>query len=222
MAITTLLKKVLSYPWDKTNSGLIKTWVDAINTKVNAIVEAESGFLTADAAGRGIMANDYLDADTVARVVDAKAITAASIADATITVTQLANNAVETAKIKDANVTTAKITDANVTAAKLAAVLCSAPSTRSGAGAIPITAPTCLFTSTGATQALTIADGTFAGQKLRINHAVDGGSGVITQTTGAKLTAGVTTITFTNVREYIDLEWTGALWAITGGTATVA
>lgn len=219
MSITTIAKKVLSYPWDKSNAGLLKTWIDAvtttinsITTTINSIVVGSAGFLTADEAGRAIMADDYLDATTVARVVDAKAIDTGSIADGAIEALQLNADAV----------TTAKILNANVTAAKLAAVLCSAPSARNGAGAVPITAPTCLFTSTGAAQELTVADGGYNGQKLRIVHSVDGGSGVITQTTGAKLTDGVTTITFTSVREYIDLEWTGTLWEITGGTATVA
>lgn len=108
---------------NKSARARIKILLDAIVDKVDAIVEEEAGFLTADVDGRAVIADDYFDAATVARVVDAKAITAASIADATITVTQLANNAVETAKIKDANVTQAKIAPAalDATVVKVAA-----------------------------------------------------------------------------------------------------
>jgi len=133
MSITAPAKKVLSYPWDKSNSTIEKAWVDDVTAKCNAIVAAEAGFLTADEAGRGIMADDYLDATTVARVVDAKAITAASIADATITVTQLANNAVETAIIKNANVTQAKIAPS-----ALDATVVKVGATANTLGAIPV------------------------------------------------------------------------------------
>lgn len=90
-------------------------------------------------------------------------------------------------------------------------------SARSGAGAIAITAMTCYFTSTGAGNALTIADGA-TGQRLRIVHTVKGssGTGVVTQTSGAKLSAGVSTITLTNRFDWVDLQWTGTLWEITG------
>jgi hypothetical protein len=173
-----------------------------------------AGVISADAAGRALFADDILDAATVARIVDAKAIDTGSIADGAIEALQLNADAV----------TTAKILNANVTAAKLAAVLCSAPTTLSGAGAIPITAPTCLFTSTGAAQALTVADGTYAGQRLTIVHVVDGGSGVITQTTGAKLSAPIATITIPAAYDTVTLEWSGALWnpvAWSGTTAIV-
>jgi hypothetical protein len=148
----------------------------------------------------------------IAAKVDAKAIDTGSIAD----------SAIEALQINADAVTTVKILDANVTAAKLAAVLCSAPTTRSGAGAIAITAPTCLVTTTGAGQALTIADGTYAGQRLTLVHVVDGGTGVITQTTGAKLTAAIATITLTDAYDTVTLEWSGALWnpvAWSGATA---
>jgi hypothetical protein len=75
------------------------------------------------------------------------------------------------------------------------------PQLLSGAGAIDPNYKTCLFTSTGASQALTLRNGKVIGQRIRIVHAVDGGSGVLTD--GAALNLGpgtITTITLTNAR----------------------
>lgn len=77
--------------------------------------------------------------------------------------------------------------------------------TLSGAGAVDPNAPVTLFTSTGAAQALTLADGSRAGQRKRIYHSVDGGSGVLTP---AHLADGTShTITFTAVGDWVDLCW---------------
>jgi hypothetical protein len=133
MAITTLLKKVLSYPWDKTNATLEKTWVDAVTAQCNAIVAGEAGFMTADEAGRAIIVDDYFDAATVARVVDAKAIDTGSIADGAIEALQIASDAVTTAKILDANVTQAKIAPST-----LDATVVKVGATATGLGAIPV------------------------------------------------------------------------------------
>jgi hypothetical protein len=95
----------------------------------------------------------------------------------------------------------------------------------SGAGAVAITAPTCLFTSTGAGNALTVPDGTYIGQQVNIVHIVKGssGTGVITQTTGAKLTAGISTITLSTVYASVTLEWSGTLWnVVTNAGCTIA
>lgn len=89
------------------------------------------------------------------------------------------------------------------------------PQLLSGAGAIDITKKTTLFTSTGGAQALTLADGKIVGFRKRIVHAVDGGSGVLTD--GAALNLGpgtITAITLTNVREWVELEWDGTNWNI--------
>lgn len=201
-----------------------------------ATAHLAAGILAADVPGRAKMATGYfteakatdafaaaaitgallkadtLDLATVARVVDAKAIDTASIADSAIEALQLNADAV----------TTVKILDANVTAAKLAAVLCGAPTTRSGPGAVPITAPTCLVTSTGTGDALTIADGAHTGQRLTLVHVVDGGTAVITQTTGAKLTAAIATITLTAAYDTLTLEWSGALWNPVGWSGSTA
>ena len=78
----------------------------------------------------------------------------------------------------------------------------------SGAGAINITTHYTAFTSTGAGNALTLADGTMRGQLKFICHVVDGGSGVLTPTN----LAGGTTITFTTVGESALLEFNGTDW----------
>lgn len=84
-------------------------------------------------------------------------------------------------------------------------------STRSGAGAVPITAPTCLLTTTGA-NALTLANGT-VGQRLRIIMVVDGGDGTLTPTTKT----GYSTITFNDASDSVDLEYCATVgWIIVG------
>jgi hypothetical protein len=60
-----------------------------------------------------------------------------------------------------------------------------------------------------------MVDGTFTGQTIDIVHVADGGTGVITQTTGAKLRANITSITFTDPGDFCRLVWTGTLWTPT-------
>ena len=81
----------------------------------------------------------------------------------------------------------------------------------SGAGAVDITNAFTSLTTTGAAQALTLADGT-AGQLKIITHVVDGGSAVLTPTTKI----GFSTITFTAVGDSAMLIYTAAGWAIVG------
>lgn len=87
----------------------------------------------------------------------------------------------------------------------------------SGAGAVNITAYLTKYTSTGGAQALTIAAGSQIGQRKKVSHVVDGGSGVLTGTF-----VGGTNITFTTVGEFADLIWTGTAWGVLelGNTAT--
>jgi hypothetical protein len=213
MSIATVVKKRIRYPHNGANAAAIKTCLDAIVTKVNAITTAAAGFLTADTDGRAVIETLYFDAATVADKFDAGCFAA----NATI-------RALFAAGLIDLATATSIIANNAIIPAKLAAVLCSAPTTRSGAGAVAITAPTCLFTSTGGAQALTIADGAYTGQRLTIVHIVDGGSGVITQTTGAKLAAAIATITLAAAYDTLTLEWSGALWnpiAWSGTTAIV-
>ena len=87
----------------------------------------------------------------------------------------------------------------------------------SGAGAVDVTNAFTALTTTGAAQALTLANGT-AGEVKIITHVVDGGSAVLTPTTAL----GFTTITFTNVGESAVLVYTAAGWAIVALNGAVA
>jgi hypothetical protein len=73
--------------------------------------------------------------------------------------------------------------------------------TRSGAGAVPVTAGTVRLTTTG-TDALTLANGT-NGQLLTIIMVVDGGEGTLTPTTKT----GYNTIAFNDVGDTIVLQY---------------
>ena len=94
----------------------------------------------------------------------------------------------------------------NVTGDVIAAV-----QSLSGAGAVNITDMMTSLTTTGASQALTLANGT-AGQIKIITHTVDGGSAILTPTTKI----GFSTVTFTAVGDSVSLIYSSAGWAITG------
>ena len=81
----------------------------------------------------------------------------------------------------------------------------------SGAGAVDITNAFTALTTTGAAQALTLANGS-AGQVKTIVHVVDGGSAVLTPTTPL----GFANITFTAAGDSATLIYTAAGWAIIG------
>jgi hypothetical protein len=87
----------------------------------------------------------------------------------------------------------------------------------SGAGAVNVTDMLTSLTTTGAAQALTLANGT-VGQIKIISHVVDGGSAVLTPTTKI----GFTTITFTNVGDSAMLIYTVAGWDIIALNGAVA
>jgi hypothetical protein len=87
----------------------------------------------------------------------------------------------------------------------------------SGAGAVDITNAFTSLTTTGAAQALTLANGDVGEVKI-ITHTVDGGSAVLTPTTKI----GFTTITFTGVGESAMLVYTSAGWAIVALNGAVA
>ena len=87
----------------------------------------------------------------------------------------------------------------------------------SGAGAVDVTNAFTALTTTGAAQALTLANGTVGEIKI-ITHVVDGGSAVLTPTTKI----GFTTITFTGVGESAMLVYTAAGWAIVALNGAVA
>jgi len=67
------------------------------------------------------------------------------------------------------------------------------------------------LTTTGASQALTLANGS-VGQFKYIVHTVDGGSAVLTPTTKI----GFSTITFTAVGNSVSLVYTSTGWACVG------
>ena len=81
----------------------------------------------------------------------------------------------------------------------------------SGAGAVNVTDMLTSLTTTGAAEALTLANGTLGQMKI-ISHVVDGGSAVLTPTTKI----GFTTITFTNVGDSATLVYTSVGWAVIG------
>jgi hypothetical protein len=87
----------------------------------------------------------------------------------------------------------------------------------SGAGAVNITDMLTSLTTTGASQALTLANGTL-GQIKIISHVVDGGSAVLTPTTKI----GFSTITFTAVGDSAMLIYTAAGWDIIALNGAVA
>lgn len=81
----------------------------------------------------------------------------------------------------------------------------------SGAGAVDITNAFTSLTTTGASEALTLTNGSVGELKV-IVHTVDGGSAVLTPTTKI----GFSTITFTAVGDSATLIYTSAGWAIVG------
>ena len=204
MPIAAVSKKQIEYPHNVANASAIRVLLEALRTAVNAGAQVVNS-LSADSPGRGIIAAGYFDAATVAL----KFAAGAFAANSTI-------RALFAAGLFDLATATSVFAANSIDESKLARRV--AAQALSGAGAINKTAITTLFTSTGAAQALTLADGDFASQRKRVIHIADGGSGVITQTSGAKLTASITTITFTNIWDWVELEWSGTLWNVVGYT----
>jgi hypothetical protein len=79
----------------------------------------------------------------------------------------------------------------------------------SGAGAVDITNAFTSLTTSGLSQALTLANGA-VGELKYIVHAVDGGSAVLTPTTKI----GFSTVTFAAAGDSVTLIYTSAGWAI--------
>lgn len=85
--------------------------------------------------------------------------------------------------------------------------------------AIPITHRTVNKTTGADAEALTLADGSFLGQRLNINLVTDGGGdGTLTPTTPS----GFATIVFADAGDFVDLEWTTAGWRIVGAGGLTA
>ncbi len=99
------------------------------------------------------------------------------------------------------------------------AAIITTPQALSGAGAINLTTSATDYTSTGAAEALTLADGT-VGQIKTITHIVKGtlGTGVLTPTTKT----GYTTVTFNNAGDSVTLRYcTTAGWCVIGSFGVV-
>jgi len=224
-------EKVWEYPYSKYNAVAIKAWVDAVTTAGDLGTLAGNA-LSADETGRAVMQTGYFTEAKATDAFVAGAITglllkAGALAATTQGRALMATGYFTEAKATDAfaagAITAALIKSGDILPTQLATVLMGAPTARSGPGAIAVTAPTCLLSTTGTGDALTVADGTYAGQRLLIKTVADGGTGVITQTTGAKLRAVVASITFTAVGDWCLLEWSGALWNdVAHGGATIA
>ncbi len=96
--------------------------------------------------------------------------------------------------------------------------LITTPDTRSGPGAVSITTSATKLVTTGTLDALTLANGATEGQIKTIAHTTDGGSAVLTPTSGS----GFTTVTFTNVGESVTLQWFTGGWVIISIRGAVA
>lgn len=229
--ITAPAKKDFRFPADGGAIKRLMAWVASITTAANnGTLVADA--LTADETGRAAMQDGFFDEATATAKFAAGAIVGtllkagALAADATgraLMATGYFTEAKATDAFAAGAITGALLKAATVTGDKLSGIVFGAPTARSGPGAIAITSPYCLLTTTGTGDALTIADSTLTGQSITIRHIVDGGTGVITQTTGAKLRADITTITFTSVGDWVTLVWTGTLWTpVQGYGVTIA
>ncbi len=123
-----------------------------------------------------------------------------------------------TAALKTPSGLTTITGDLLMTAAKVVGF--GAPQTLSGAGAVNVTTLVTLVTSTGVGDALTMADGTRAGQLKFVSMVVDGGSAVLTPTTKTNFT----TLTLTAAYDWGLMQWSGTAWrpVAFGGTAAFA
>lgn len=85
-----------------------------------------------------------------------------------------------------------------------------------GAGTIDPTAIKSRLTSSGAGQALALADGTYEGQEVFLHHVVDGGSMVLTAGAALHLQNGVASITFVAAQDWMRLKWTKSAAGVFG------
>lgn len=196
------------------------TYASAINNSVLARELKKQGALSLTKAVLDILSeNTCCVKDITADAVTATSLTATTLTANTSVVTDTisektaaAGVTIDDVKLKDGGVT-------NSGGTMFAGFYpTGANQALSGAGAVNVTAFLTRFTSTGAAQALTLANGTQIGQMKKIAHVVDGGSGVLTPTS----LSGGTTITFTTVGEFATLLWNGAAWVAIelGNTAT--
>ena len=84
-----------------------------------------------------------------------------------------------------------------------------------GPGAVDIVTPTTKIMANAVGNAMTLANGTFTGQR-KIATLVSKVGGADTAVITPTALAGGTTITFSNVFDGIELEWNGAAWDVVG------
>ncbi len=111
----------------------------------------------------------------------------------------------------DSWVTDVRIAAATITYDKLALTI-AGEQALSGPGAVDVTHRTTKLTSTGTGDAITLANGTVTNQRKTIVHEVDGGTMILTPATPLHYS----TITFTSIHDFVELEWTSAAWIIVG------
>lgn len=108
--------------------------------------------------------------------------------------------------------------EATVVATSVTSLTLGGVQTLTGAGAVDVTNETTLLVTTGA-NALTLAAGTFEGQRKVIKMKTDGGDGTLTVT---NFKDG-TTITFNDINDVVELIYADAKWQlISNSGATVA
>jgi hypothetical protein len=169
---------------NKSARARIKVLLDALCTAYDSVVAGSAGFLTADTAGRAVMATGYFIAATVLDKFAAGSI--------------------------DATAAASIFADAAIPSSKLQTV--GAPDTKSGSGVtLDITKNQTQYTTTGAGNTAALPNGTYAGQRHVIFHAVKGSSGsvIITPATGQH-----TSVTLTDVYASVEFIWNGTTWAI--------
>ena len=88
----------------------------------------------------------------------------------------------------------------------------AAPQDLSGAGAVSVVCYHTRVTSTGGSEALTLAAGTVVGQMKKITHVVDGGSAILT--IADPVSASLDVITFADVGDEAELMWNGSAWRV--------
>lgn len=84
-------------------------------------------------------------------------------------------------------------------------VISGTPQALSGAGAVSVAVFKTDYTSTGAAQALSLADGATDGQLKRVQHVVDGGNGILTP-----VNFSATSVDLADVGDVIDLIWSAS------------
>jgi hypothetical protein len=182
-------------------------------TLTNAALAA--GILSADATGRALMATGLFDAATVLDKFAADSITNAVLLDAVQDGAFVAD--ASTRALFAASFVNAGLIEAGaVTTAKLGTEVRGAHQSLSGPGAVNLTTPVTRCTSTGADDALTLADGSVNGQRKTIIHVVDGGSVKLTADGSLHLGDSLASITLANARDWITLEWQTSAWMLIG------